>query len=58
MIMYQPPTYNDYVQPPTDIFDASQFEMANDEATKSIDDVPMGIDEGQFDMTPTKGLQQ
>lgn len=21
-------------------------------------DVPMGIDEGQFDMTPTKGLQQ
>lgn len=54
----QPPTYNDYVQPPTDIFDASQFEMANDEATKSIDDVSMGIDEGQFDMTPTKGLQQ
>lgn len=54
----QSPTYNDYVQPPTDIFDASQFEMANDEATNSIDDVSMGIDEGQFDMTPTKGLQQ
>lgn len=54
----QPPTYNDYVQPPTDTFDASQFEIANDEATKSIDDVPMGIDEGQFDMTPIKGLQQ
>ena len=54
----QPPMYNDYVQPPMDTFDASQFEMANDEATKSIDDVPMGIDEGQFDMTPIKGLQQ
>lgn len=47
-------------QPPMalDTFDASQFEMSNNEATKSIDDAPMGIDEGQFDMTPTKGLQQ
>ena len=50
----QPPKVDDYVQPPT--FDASQFEMANDEAT--IDDVPMGIDEGQFDIGPSKGLQQ
>lgn len=50
----QPPKYDDYVQPPT--FDASQFEMANDEAT--IDDAPMGIDEGQFDIGPSKGLQQ
>ena len=53
----QPPRADDYVQPPTaPDFDVSQFEM--DEATKSIDDVPMGIDEGQFDMAPTKGLQQ
>ena len=51
----QPPKVDDYVQPPT--FDASQFEMANDEAT--IDDEPMStIDEGQFDMAPIKGLQQ
>ena len=55
----QPPKYDNYVQPPTvPEFDASQFEMANDEVTKSIDDVPMAIDEGQFDMTPAKGLQQ
>ena len=55
----QPPKADDYVQPPTDVFDASQFEMFNNEATKSIDDEPMStIDEGQFDMTPTKGLQQ
>lgn len=41
----------------SDAFDASQFEMAADEAT--IDNkVNMAIDEGQFDMTPTKGLQQ
>ena len=45
------------MQPPTvPDFDASQFEM--DEATKSIDDVSMGIDEGQFDIGPSKGLQQ
>lgn len=45
-------------QPPMapDTFDASQFEMSNNEATKSI--APKGIDEGQFDMTPTKSLQQ
>lgn len=58
----QPPKADDYVQPPTapdmEDFDASQFEMSNNEATKSIDDVPMGIDEGQFDMSPTNGLQQ
>ena len=53
----QPPKVDDYVQPVSE-FDASQFEMASDEATRNIDDVPMGIDEGQFDMTPTKGLQQ
>ena len=52
----QPPKYDDYVQPPT--FDASQFEMSNNEATKSIDDALMGIDEGQFDIGPSKGLQQ
>ena len=50
----QPPKVDDYVQPPT--FDASQFEMAADEAT--IDDAPMAIDEGQFDIGSTKGLQQ
>lgn len=55
----QPPKYDDYVQPPTvSKFDASQFEMFNNEATKSIDDAPMGIDEGQFDIGPSKGLQQ
>lgn len=63
----QPPKYDDYVQSPKaddyvqpltapDAFDASQFEMVADEAT--IDDVPMGIDEGQFDMGLSKGLQQ
>ena len=54
------PKYDDYVQPLTvSDFDASQFEMASDEATKTIDDGPMSaIDEGQFDMAPTKGLQQ
>ena len=54
------PKYDDYVQPPTvPDFDASQFEMAFDEATKTIDDEPMStIDEGQFDMAPSKGLQQ
>ena len=52
----QSPKYDDYAQPLADVFDVSQFEMANDEAT--VDDVPMGIDEGQFDVTPTKGLQQ
>lgn len=51
----QPPKVDDYVQPPT--FDASQFEMSN-EVTKSIDDAPMAIDEGQFDIGPSKGLQQ
>lgn len=51
----QPPKYDDYVQPPT--FDASQFEMSN-EVTKSIDDAPMAIDEGQFDIGPSKVLQQ
>ena len=54
----QPPEYDDHVQLPTvpdmEAFDASQFEMAVDEAT--IDDV--GIDEGQFDIGPSKGLQQ
>jgi len=56
----QPPKADGYVQPPTvPDFDASQFEMASDEATKTIDDEPMSaIDEGQFDMTRTKGLQQ
>ena len=56
----QPPKYDDYVQPPTvPDFDASQFEMSNNEATKTIDDEPMSaIDEGQFDMTRAKGLQQ
>lgn len=54
----QPPKVDDYVQPPTDVFDASQFEMSNNEATKSIDDIPMGIDEGQFDIDSSKGLQQ
>ena len=56
----QPPKYDDYVQLPTvPDFDASQFEIASDEATKTIDDGPMSaIDEGQFDMAPTKGLQQ
>ena len=56
----QPPKYDDYVQPPTvPDFDASQFEIASDEATKTIDDGPMSaIDEGWFDMAPTKGLQQ
>lgn len=46
-------------QPPMapDTFDVLQFEMSDNEATKSIDDAPMGIDEGQFDMTPTKSLQ-
>ena len=54
------PKYDDYVQSPTvPDFDASQFEMAFDEATKTIDDEPMStIDEGQFDMTRAKGLQQ
>ena len=52
----QPPKVDDYVQPPTDVFDASQFEMAADEAT--IDDAPMAIDERQFDIGPSKGLQQ
>lgn len=54
------PKYDDYVQPPTvPDFDASQFEMVSDEATKTIDDEPMSvIDEGQFDMTRAKGLQQ
>lgn len=55
----QPPKADDYVQPPTapDAFDASQFEMSNNEAT--IDDEPMStIDEGQFDIGPSKGLQQ
>lgn len=59
----QPPKYDDYVQPPTapdmEAFDASQFEMSNNEATKAIDDEPMStIDEGQFDIGPLKGLQQ
>ena len=56
----QPPKADDYVQPPTvSDFDASQFEMASDEATKTIDDEPMSaIDEGQFDIGPSKGLQQ
>lgn len=58
----RPPKADDYVQPPTapdmEAFDASQFEMSNNEATNSIDDEPMGIDEGQFDMTRAKGLQQ
>lgn len=56
----QPPKADGYVQPPTvPDFDASQFEMVSDEATKTIDDESMPvIDEGQFDMTPTKGLQQ
>ena len=59
----QPPKYDDCIQPPTapdmEAFDASQFEMSNNEATKTIDDEPMStIDEGQFDMAPTKGLQQ
>jgi hypothetical protein len=56
----QSPKYDDYVQPPTvSDFDAFQFEMASDEATKTIDDEPMSaIDEGQFDMTRAKGLQQ
>ena len=56
----QPPKYDDYVQPSTvPDFDVSQFEMASDEATKTIDDEPMStIDEGHFDMTPIKGLQQ
>lgn len=42
------PKYDDYVQPPTvPEFDASQFEMSNNEATKIIDDEPMStIDEG------------
>ena len=53
----EPPKYDDYVQPPT--FDVSQFEMASDEATKTIDDEPMSaIDEGQFDIGPSKGLQR
>ena len=53
-----PPKYDDYVQPPTvSDFDASQFEMSNNEA--AIDDEPMStIDEGQFDIGPSKGLQQ
>ena len=56
----QPPKADDYVQPPTapDAFDASQFEMSNNEATKRIDDALMAIDEGQFDIGPSKGLQQ
>ena len=56
----QPPKVDGYVQPPTvPDFDASQFEMASDEATKTIDDEPMSaIDEGQFDMGLSKGLQQ
>lgn len=56
----QSPKADDYVQPPTapDAFDALQFEMSNNEATKSIDDAPMVIDEGQFDIGPSKGLQQ
>lgn len=54
----QPSKADDYVQPPTvPDFDASQFEMSNNEAT--IDDEPMStIDEGQFDIGPSKGLQQ
>lgn len=59
----QPPKYDDYVQPSTapdmEAFDASQFEMSNNEAIKTIDDESMStIDEGQFDMAPIKGLQQ
>lgn len=56
----QPPKVDGYVQPPTvSDFDVSQFEMASDEVTKTIDDEPMSdIDEGQFDMTRAKGLQQ
>lgn len=52
----QPPKYDDYVQLSTvPEFDASQFEMSNNEAIIE----PMStIDEGQFDMTLTKGLQQ
>lgn len=55
-----PPKYDDYVQPPTvSNFDASQFEIPSNEAINRIDDEPMSIiDEGQFDMMPTKGLQQ
>ena len=58
----QPPKYDDYVQSSAydqsvSEFDPSQFEM--DEATKTIDDEPMStIDEGQFDIGPSKGLQQ
>ena len=56
----QLPKADGYVQPPTvPDFDASQFEMVSDEATKTIDDESMSvIDEGQFDMTRAKGLQQ
>lgn len=56
----QPPKADDYVQPPTvSEFDASQFEMSNNEAINVIDDEPMSaIDEGQFDIGPIKGLQQ
>ena len=52
----QPPKYDDYVQPSTvPEFDASQFEMSNNEAIIE----PMStIDEGQFDIGPSKGLQQ
>lgn len=56
-----PPKADDYVVPPVYVepvpeFDASQFEMITEEATKSVDNV--GIDERQFDMRPTKSLQQ
>ena len=52
----QPPKYDDYVQPSTvPEFDASQFEMSNNEAIIE----PMStIDEGQFDIGLSKGLQQ
>ena len=52
----QPPKYDDYVQPSTvPEFDASQFEMSNNEAIIE----PMStIDEGQFDIGPSKCLQQ
>ena len=55
------PKADDYVVPPVYVepvpeFDASQFEMITEEATKSVDNV--GIDERQFDMRPTKSLQQ
>lgn len=52
----QPPKYDDYVQPSTvPEFDVSQFEMSNNEA---IIEPMSAIDEGQFDIGPSKGLQQ